>query len=112
MSVLGHSRPTPSVPVPINVRCYSSNDIIGRRSEVTLRAMYGRRPRCKMNNPDLEYKLAAREPLFVFLPSDHRLAGHKAIDPHDLVGEKFIGISEVPHTLRTVVSGEKGWSRA
>ena len=38
-----------SVPVPINVRCYSNSDIIVRRSEVTLRAMYGRRPRCKMN---------------------------------------------------------------
>ena len=27
-----------SVPVPINVRCYSNSDIIVRRSEVTLRA--------------------------------------------------------------------------
>jgi len=27
-----------SVPVPINVRCYSNGDIIVRRSEVTLRA--------------------------------------------------------------------------
>jgi hypothetical protein len=36
-----------SVPVPINVRCYSNSDIIVRRSEVTLRAMYGRCPRCK-----------------------------------------------------------------
>jgi LysR family hca operon transcriptional activator len=48
--------------------------------------------------------LVAREPLFVFLPSDHRLAGHEAIDPHDLVGEKFIGMSEFPRTLRAVVS--------
>ena len=55
-------------------------------------------------NPDLEYKLVAREPLLVFLPSDHRLAGHKAIDPHDLVGETFIGISEIPRVLRAVVS--------
>jgi hypothetical protein len=28
-----------SVPVPINVRCYSNSDIIVRRSEVTLRAI-------------------------------------------------------------------------
>jgi hypothetical protein len=35
---LGHSRPMHSVPVPINVRCYSNSDIIVRRSEVTLRA--------------------------------------------------------------------------
>ena len=55
-------------------------------------------------SPDLEYKLVAREPLLVFLPSDHRLARHKAIDPHDLVGETFIGISEIPRVLRAVVS--------
>ena len=53
---------------------------------------------------DLEYQLVAREPLLVFLPSDHRLARHKAIDPHDLVGETFIGISEIPRVLRAVVS--------
>ncbi len=34
----GHSRPTHSVPVPINVRCYSDSDITVRRSEVTVRA--------------------------------------------------------------------------
>jgi hypothetical protein len=38
MSDMGHSPPGRSVPVPINVRCYSNNDIVGRRSEVTLRA--------------------------------------------------------------------------
>ena len=59
---------------------------------------------CRQQNTDLESKLVAREPLFVFLPSDHRLARHKAIDPHDLVGEKFIGISEIPRALRAVVS--------
>jgi LysR family hca operon transcriptional activator len=59
---------------------------------------------CRQQNRDLEYKLVARDPLFVFLPSDHRLAGHKAIDPHDLVGETFIGISEIPPALRAVVS--------
>jgi LysR family hca operon transcriptional activator len=58
----------------------------------------------RQQNPDLEYKLVATEPLLVFLPSDHRLAGHKAIDPHDLVGETFIGISEIPRVLRAVVS--------
>jgi LysR family transcriptional regulator, hca operon transcriptional activator len=59
---------------------------------------------CRQQNRDLEYKLVARDPLFVFLSSDHRLAGHKAIDPHDLVGETFIGISEIPRSLRAVVS--------
>jgi hypothetical protein len=38
MSEVGHSRPMRSVPVPIDVRCYSNSNIIVRRSEVTLRA--------------------------------------------------------------------------
>ena len=55
--------------------------------------------------PDLEYKLVAKEPLVVILPSDHPLASRKTIDPHDLVGETFIGISSVPRVLRAVVGG-------
>jgi LysR family transcriptional regulator, hca operon transcriptional activator len=54
--------------------------------------------------PDLEYKLVAEEPLVVVLPSDHALAERKAIDPHDLVGETFIGISSVPRVLRAVIN--------
>src|SRR5260221_13168946 len=50
--------------------------------------------------PDLEHKLVAKEPIVVILPSDHRLAERKAIDPQDLVGEKFIGISNMPRVLR------------
>src|ERR1700687_2229983 len=53
--------------------------------------------------PDLEYKLVAEEPLVVVLPSDHPLAQREAIDPHDLVGEIFIGISGVPRVLRAVI---------
>src|SRR5712672_4017563 len=45
--------------------------------------------------PDLEYKLVASESIVVVLPSDHPLATRDAVDPHDLVGEKFIGISGV-----------------
>ena len=44
MSLLDHSRPMHSVPGPINVRCYSNNDIIVRRGEVTLRARSGHDP--------------------------------------------------------------------
>ena len=43
--------------------------------------------------PDLEYQLVEKEPLVVILPSDHPLAEREAIDPHDLVGETFIGVS-------------------
>jgi LysR family hca operon transcriptional activator len=53
--------------------------------------------------PDLEFKLVAREPLVVILPSDHRLAVHKAVDPRELAGETFIGISNVPRVLRAVI---------
>jgi LysR family hca operon transcriptional activator len=59
--------------------------------------------RVEQQKPDLAYKLVAKEPIVVILPSDHPLAEHKAIDPHDLVGEKFIGISNVPRVLRGVV---------
>jgi LysR family transcriptional regulator, hca operon transcriptional activator len=54
--------------------------------------------------PDLEFKLVAKEPLLVILPSDHPLAKREAIDPHYLVGEKYIGISDVPRVLRAVIS--------
>jgi LysR family transcriptional regulator, hca operon transcriptional activator len=54
--------------------------------------------------PDLEYQLVAKEPLVVILPSDHPLAQRSAIDPHDLVGETFIGISSVPRVLRAVIN--------
>jgi LysR family transcriptional regulator, hca operon transcriptional activator len=55
--------------------------------------------------PDLEYKLALKEPLVAILPRDHRLAARKTLDPHDLKGETFIGISEIPRVLRGAVNG-------
>ncbi|MDL2406944.1 LysR family transcriptional regulator [Rhizobium calliandrae] len=54
--------------------------------------------------PNVEYKLVASEPLVVMLPSDHRLAAQDAIDPHELVGEIFIGMSDIPHVLRDVIN--------
>jgi LysR family hca operon transcriptional activator len=53
--------------------------------------------------PDLAFKLVAKEPLVVVLPSDHRLAARAAVDPHDLIGETYIGISSVPRVLRAVI---------
>jgi LysR family hca operon transcriptional activator len=55
--------------------------------------------------PDVTYRVIAKEPLVVILPSDHRLAGAGAIDPKALQGETLIGFSDVPHVLRTVVEG-------
>jgi len=60
--------------------------------------------RVEQQKPDLAYKLVAKEPIVV-IPAKRSSASpeHKAIDPHDLVGEKFIGISNVPRVLRGVV---------
>ena len=55
--------------------------------------------------PDLDYRFVLREPLVVILPRDHRLATRVSIDPTDLIGETFIGISSVPRILRSVVLG-------
>jgi LysR family hca operon transcriptional activator len=52
---------------------------------------------------DLEFKVVAKEPLLAILPSEHRLAQSKAIDPHDLVGETYIGVSKVPQVLRGII---------
>jgi LysR family hca operon transcriptional activator len=54
--------------------------------------------------PDLEYRTVAKERLAVILPRDHHLAARKSIDPRDLVGEPYIGFSDVPHVLRAVVN--------
>src|SRR5438105_14398118 len=53
--------------------------------------------------PDLVYKPVTKEPLVAILPSDHRLAAHKAIDPHDIAGETFISVSNTAPTLRVVI---------
>jgi LysR family hca operon transcriptional activator len=55
-------------------------------------------------NPELEYRTIIRESLVAILPCDHRLAARESIDPRDLIGETFIGISPVPRILRRVVS--------
>jgi LysR family hca operon transcriptional activator len=52
---------------------------------------------------ELDYKRVATEPLLAILPSDHRLAQRKSVDPRDLAGETFIGISGVPRVLRDVI---------
>jgi LysR family hca operon transcriptional activator len=39
----------------------------------------------------------------VVLPSHHRLAKRKAIDPGDLVGETFVGVSHTAPVLRAII---------
>jgi LysR family hca operon transcriptional activator len=53
--------------------------------------------------PDLVFKVVTKEPLVVILPSDHRLAAHDAIDPHDIAGETFISVSKTAPVLRVVI---------
>jgi LysR family hca operon transcriptional activator len=52
---------------------------------------------------DLMFKLVATEPLVVVLPSDHRLASHEAINPQDIKGETFIGVSNTAPVTRGVI---------
>jgi len=53
--------------------------------------------------PELAFRLLVKEPIVVVLPSDHPLAGRKAISPGDLVGETFVGVSRTAPVLRAVI---------
>jgi LysR family hca operon transcriptional activator len=59
--------------------------------------------RAEAQMPELRYRTVTTEPLVVVLPSDHRLASHAAIDPKELAGETFIGMSNTAPTLRVVI---------
>ena len=52
---------------------------------------------------DLMFKVVATEPFVVVLPSDHRLASSEAINPHDMVGETFIAVSNTAPVGRRIV---------
>jgi LysR family hca operon transcriptional activator len=54
--------------------------------------------------PEIEIKVIAKEPLVAILPSDHKLAQRKAIDVRDFAGETYIGISNVPRVLRSIIA--------
>jgi LysR family hca operon transcriptional activator len=53
--------------------------------------------------PGLAFRLLVKEPLMVILPSDHRLAGLKAISPRDLAGETFVIVSATAPVLRAAI---------
>jgi LysR family transcriptional regulator, hca operon transcriptional activator len=57
------------------------------------------------SDPDLAFKLVLKESLVAILPRQHRLAVRKTLDPRDLAGETFIGISDIPRVLRDAVNG-------
>jgi LysR family hca operon transcriptional activator len=54
--------------------------------------------------PDIEIRVIAKEPLVAILPSDHKLAHRKTVDPRDFIGETYIGISNVPRVLRGIIA--------
>jgi LysR family hca operon transcriptional activator len=56
-------------------------------------------------DPDLVFKLVLKERLVAILPRKHRLAAGRTLDPRDLAGETFIGISDIPRVLRDAVNG-------
>ena len=70
--------------------------LIERRMDL---AFMRREPRAR----DLVYRVVRREPLIVVMPRDHRLAKRKSIDPHDIVGETFITVSNTAPVLRVVI---------
>ncbi|WP_028221610.1 LysR family transcriptional regulator [Paraburkholderia oxyphila] len=51
---------------------------------------------------ELDYEVVDHEPLIVLMPSDHRLTTREAIDPHEFVGEIFIGGSNKAGVLHAV----------
>src|SRR6266478_8378606 len=60
--------------------------------------------RPEAQTPDLLYRLVTHESLVAVLPSDHRLAACDAIDPHDIVGETFVSVSNTAPALRVVIN--------
>jgi LysR family hca operon transcriptional activator len=53
--------------------------------------------------PELAFRPLVMEPLVVVLPTGHRLATHKAVNPKDLVGETFVTVSDTAPALRVVI---------
>jgi len=53
--------------------------------------------------PDVTYKVIAEEPIVAILPREHPLAARSEIDPADLDQVSFIGYSDTPHVLRSIV---------
>jgi LysR family transcriptional regulator, hca operon transcriptional activator len=52
---------------------------------------------------DLMFKVVDTEPFVVVLPGDHRLASRESINPHDMVGETFIAVSNTAPVGRKAV---------
>src|SRR6266849_6558876 len=71
--------------------------LIERRIDL---AFMRREPRAR----DLVFRVVTREPLIAVMPRDHHLARRKTFDPHDIVGETFISVSNTAPVLRVVIN--------
>jgi LysR family hca operon transcriptional activator len=60
--------------------------------------------RAEPQMPALEYKVVMTEPLFVVLPSDHRLASRKSIAIEDIANETFLGMSKTAPSLQVIIA--------
>ena len=52
---------------------------------------------------ELAYEVIVKEPIVVAMPSDHRLASREVIALQDIVGERFLSISNSAPTLLAVI---------
>ncbi len=55
------------------------------------------------NHPELDYIRVGTEPFVVLMPSDHRLAAQDRVDVRELVGEVFIGGSNIAGPMRQAI---------
>jgi LysR family hca operon transcriptional activator len=59
--------------------------------------------RAEAHMPDLIYKVVAKEPLMLVLPSDHRLASQEVIAIQEVAEETFIGMSKTAPSLQVII---------
>jgi LysR family hca operon transcriptional activator len=59
--------------------------------------------RREQDRPELDYRIVAKEPLVVVLPSDHHLASRTAIPVDEIAGETFISVSKTAPALQAVI---------
>jgi LysR family transcriptional regulator, hca operon transcriptional activator len=96
MNVLKDQLPTVDVTVSSDYSHELANAIMGEKLDLAFM-----RPEVGMSG--VQYRGVVKEPIVVFLPSDHRLASRSAIALQDIVGEPFLGISNMARSLQVVI---------
>lgn len=86
--------------VNVMISSHTSPDLARDLTTGTLDAAFMRR---EDSSAGLSYKLVTREPLEVFMPSDHALAKRKSIEPANLKGQTFLNMSTTAPALRWVI---------